>query len=117
MIEQKRVAWLLKKETHGKLTEREHFMTTTESDHQSLSAEIVAYETMKDELESKHTGKWVVFHNGSLISLHESFESAAENAVRQFGRGPYLIRQIGAPPMVMPASVLYHPYAPDKMRF
>jgi hypothetical protein len=29
--------------------------------------------------------------------------------VGKFGAGPYLIRQIGAPPVTLPASVMYHP--------
>ena len=72
------------------------------------SNDIVAYDAMRDELEADHTGKWVLFYERSLISLHESFEAAAGEAVRRFGRGPYLIRQIGAPPIVLPASVMYH---------
>ena len=62
-----------------------------------LESDIAAYNKMREELESNHTGKWVLFHQGELVSLYESFEAAAEDAVRRFGRGPYLIRQIGGP--------------------
>ena len=73
----------------------------------TLSNQISAYEDMRDVLESDHFGRWVVFHDGELVDTYESFEEAAEDAVRRFGRGPYLIRQIGAPPVTLPASVLY----------
>ena len=72
-----------------------------------LSEEIAAYETMRDTLEVDYLGKWVVIHDGSLIGAYEIFEEAAREAVQQFGRGPYLIRQVGAPPATLPASLLY----------
>jgi hypothetical protein len=71
--------------------------------------EIAAYEQRKQELEDKHMGKWVLFFNGELISIYDSFESAANDAVTRFGRGPYLIRQIGAPTVTLPASVMFRP--------
>lgn len=72
-----------------------------------LAKEIKTYEKMQQELEAKHTGKWVLIYNEKLINIHDSFEATAEEAVRRFGSGPYLIRQIGVPPMVLPASVMY----------
>src|ERR1035437_5384319 len=59
---------------------------------------------MQEELEEKHMGKWVLFHNETFFAVYGSFEAAADDAVRRFGRGPYLIRQVGSPPVVMPAS-------------
>ena len=75
----------------------------------TLSSQIVAYEEMRDVLEVDHFGKWVVFYDEDLIDTYESFEEAAEDAVRRFGRGPYLIRQAGAPPVRLPASVWFRP--------
>ena len=57
----------------------------------TLSTQIAAYEEMRDVLETDHFGKWVVFYGGDLVDTYESFEEAAEDAVRRFGRGPYLI--------------------------
>ncbi len=74
-----------------------------------LIKDIEAYETMKRELEVNHLGKWVVFHNEKFHGEYETFEAAAQDAVKHFGRGPYLIRCVGAPPKTLPASVLYHP--------
>jgi len=82
-----------------------------------IKEEIAAYDRMRDDLEARLMGKWVLIHDGELISQYESFEVAAEDAVRRFGRGPYLIRQVGAPPVTLPASVMYHPeYASSKLR-
>ena len=74
-----------------------------------LKQELAAYAEKQQELEEQHMGKWVVFHGSKLVSVHDAFEPAAEAAVRQFGRGPYLIRQVGAPPVTLPASVMYNP--------
>ena len=64
---------------------------------------------MRKELEVNHFGKWVVFHDEAFIGEYDTFDMAAEEAVKRFGRGPYLIRCVGAPPQTLPASVLYHP--------
>jgi len=75
----------------------------------TIDDEIAAYDAMRQDLESNHMGKWVLFHGGELAGTFETFEATAEEAVRRFGRGPYLIRQVGAPPLVLPASVMYNP--------
>ena len=72
-----------------------------------IDTEIAAYERMRPDLEVKHTGEWVLVHDGQLIKVFDDFEAAASDAVRSFGRGPYLIRQVGAPPVTLPASVMY----------
>jgi len=83
-------------------------MNSSDTQHPDIESEISAYEQMQKELEARHMGKWVLFYGGKLVSIYDSFEAAAEDAVRRFGRGPYLIRQIGAPPVILPASVMYH---------
>lgn len=75
----------------------------------TLTKEIAAYEQMRNELETDHLGKYVVVHDEKLEGVYDSFQEAAEYAVRRFGRGPYLIRKVGAGPVVLPASVLYSP--------
>lgn len=74
-----------------------------------VKSDIAAYMAMREELEQKHTGKWVLFHDQKFIGVFDSFEAAAEGAVGRFGRGPYLIRQVGAPPVTLPASVMFRP--------
>ena len=75
----------------------------------AVNAEIAAYADMKQALEEKYMGKWVLLHEGKLISAYESFDDAATDAVAKFGRGPYLIRQVGAPAITLPASVMFRP--------
>ena len=69
-----------------------------------LRQEIRAYEKMRAELEIDYFGEWVVVHDSKVAGTYESFESAAEDAVARFGRGPYLIRRIGASAPPLPAS-------------
>ncbi len=72
----------------------------------ALERELHEFEARRGELESKHLGKWVVVHDRELVGVFDDFESAAADAVEKFGRGPYLIRQVGAPPVVLPLSVM-----------
>jgi len=74
-----------------------------------LSQEIAAYDRMRNVLEVDHFGKWVVVHDEELVDTYEDFQDAAEDAIRRFGRGPYLIRRVGAGPVTLPASALYRP--------
>jgi hypothetical protein len=71
-----------------------------------LDQEIAAYDKMRPDLESLHMGEWVLFFGDRLIGVFASFDEAAKHAVQAFGRGPYLIRQVGAPPVTMP--VVFH---------
>lgn len=73
-----------------------------------LDREIAAYEVMRANLENEHMGEWVVIYGQELIDVFPSFEAAAQVAVQKFGRGPYLIRQVGSSPVVIPASVMYN---------
>ena len=74
-----------------------------------INLEIEAYNQRKAELEANHMGKWVLMYEREVIGIFDSIEAAADVAVQRFGRGPYLIRQIGAPPVTLPASYMYHP--------
>ena len=74
-----------------------------------VKSDIAAYQKMQTEMEEKHMGKWVLFHDEKLVSVYDSFEDAAKDAINQFGRGPYLIRQVGAPSVTLPASVMFAP--------
>jgi hypothetical protein len=75
-----------------------------------IKEEIDACNRMRDDLETRLMGKWVLIHDGELVATHESFDAAAEEAVKKFGKGPYLIRKVGAPPVSLPASVMYRPH-------
>jgi hypothetical protein len=82
-----------------------------------LTEDIHAYEAMRADLESEALGKWVIVYKQKLEGTYGTFEEAAKNAVHRFGRGPYLIRQVGAGAVTLPASVMYRPVHADyKMR-
>lgn len=74
-----------------------------------LDREIAAYDAKRAELEARYLGKWVVFHGGAMIGAFDDFDTAAREAVSRFGAGPYLLRQVGAPDLILPASVMYQP--------
>lgn len=72
-----------------------------------LDKEYAVFDSLKDELEAEHHLKWVVIHDDKFVGVFKTFEDAAEVAVRRFGRGPYLIKRIGAPPLTLPASLQF----------
>ena len=73
----------------------------------TLDENIAAYDKMRGYLESRHFRKWVVFYDEELVGSYGDFQDAAAETVKCFGRGPYLIRQVGRPPMRLPSSVQY----------
>jgi hypothetical protein len=77
----------------------------------ALDVELTAYMREALSLEATHMGRWVVFRGPDRIGIYETLEAAARDAVAQFGHGPYLIRQIGAAPIVIPVSFAYNPNA------
>ena len=70
--------------------------------------EIAAFQRMQANLEANHMGRWVLIHDLKLVSVYDSFEDAAADAMTKFGKGPFLIRQVGAPPITLPISVISH---------
>ena len=75
-----------------------------------IEVEIAAYERMQCDLEREHMGKWVVVHDEQLIGAYEDFWDAHKVAVRRFGRGPCLVREVGvdmsSPSWVPPQFVI-----------
>ena len=64
----------------------------------TLMDNIAVYDELQDALEAEHLMEWVLVYNKEIIGFYDDFQEVAETAVRRFGRGPYLIRQVGAPP-------------------
>lgn len=64
-----------------------------------LDQEIATYERLRASLEAEHHSKWAVIHGETYVGAYPTFDEAVREAVRRFGRGPYLIREIGAPPL------------------
>lgn len=74
-----------------------------------LRRDIAAFDEMRDVLEAQHAGQWVVFHKGRFEGVYADFETAATDAVERFDDGPYLIRQVGAPPIQLPGGMVFTP--------
>ena len=72
----------------------------------TLDDNIAAYENMRAQLESDYWDRWVVFYNGEMVGDYEDSQECAAETVKRFGRGPYLIRQVGATHSRLPSSVL-----------
>ncbi len=82
----------------------------TIDDRHPLARDIKAFESQKSELERTYFNKFVVFFEGEFVGSFDSFNNAATWAVTQYGRGPFLIRRVGAPETIpLPASVAFRP--------
>ena len=71
-----------------------------------LDVEIATYNRMREDLEANHRWEWVVIHGEELVGIFDDFQVAADTAVRRFGRGPYLIRQVGRGRRILPGAAL-----------
>ena len=69
-----------------------------------LDRQMAAYDGMQEQLEAEHFAKWVVFHDERFVGAYQEVDDAAREAHRLFGQDPYLIRQVGAPPITVPVS-------------
>lgn len=74
-----------------------------------LRDEIAAFERMRVTLEAEHDFEWVIFHDGVFVGAFKDFEAAAEEALDRFDVGPYLIRQVGAPPVQLSGGMVFTP--------
>ena len=73
-----------------------------------LDREYAIYEQKRAELEAEHAGKWVVIYGDDFLEVYETFQVAADRAAQMFGRGPYLIEEIGRNETPrLPTSVMY----------
>jgi len=73
----------------------------------ALEREIRAFEARRGELEKQYNRKFVIFHDDDFAGAFDDFDSAAREAIKRYGRGPYLIRQVGVPPTeYVPAGLL-----------
>ena len=82
-------------------------MADAEGSDMALETEIEVFESRKSEFEERYPQKFVVIKGREFIGAFDTFENAAADAVLRFGRGPYLIRQVGVPPPELPISWIY----------
>jgi hypothetical protein len=72
-----------------------------------IQKEIEAFKAIQAQLEAEHMAKWVLIFHRELVGVYPSFDTAADVAIQRFGSGPFLIRQVGAQPVAVPASLAY----------
>jgi hypothetical protein len=61
----------------------------------ALSVEMARYEELRSVVESHHARKWIVIHARDFIGAFDTLDNVANEAIRLYGRGPYLIRKAG----------------------
>ena len=70
--------------------------------------EFKTYDAMEATLRKHHEGKFVVIKGENLHGAYDTFDAAAAEAERAYGRGPYLIREVkDQTEMTMPASIAF----------
>ena len=74
-----------------------------------LSVETEVYNNLRDSLEREHRLEWIVIYKTEVVGFYEDFQLAAVAAIEKHGRGPYLIKQIGAPEMPLNLSLFNKP--------
>lgn len=62
-----------------------------------LCQEYAVYESKRERLEAAHTGKYVLIKFDEVVGTYNTLDDALRVAVKRFGRGPYLIEEIGLP--------------------
>ncbi len=72
-----------------------------------LEKEIAVYDRERERLEREHRGKFVLIRGASIVGTFDTFEAAADEAVRRFGRGPYLIRHVADEKLGLSPAVLF----------
>jgi hypothetical protein len=86
-------------------TMAEHSPARVRSD--VLERELATFERERKHLEQEHLGKFVLIRGDQIIGTFDTFDAAADEALRQFGQGPYLIRRIGEEAMALPPALAY----------
>ena len=76
----------------------------------TLDDNIATFVSMSEQLNQHYSGKFVLIYDANFVASYDNFDNAARAAIQRYGKGPYLIRQVGAPTtMPMPASVAHRP--------
>lgn len=77
-------------------------MSPIEQMHPPILEQMEAYRSMKEELEQKYPGRWVIIHERQIQGNYDSFESA-EEAAEAMGLHPmiYLVKQVGVEPLII----------------
>ena len=72
-----------------------------------LERENATYERLRPSLEAEHHSEWALIRGETYFGAFPTFDDALREAARRFGRGPFLIREIGAPLLRFPGTVIH----------
>lgn len=72
-----------------------------------LTQEYAFYESKREEFEAAHTGKFVLIKRDEVVGTYDTLDDALRVAVKRYGRGPYLIEEIGLPQPESVFPVIY----------
>lgn len=77
----------------------------------ALEREIAAYERDLPKLLADFDGKFVVYHGDARFGSFDTFDAAADAAIKAYGQKPFLIRQVlkSQPIVRLPSSVAFKP--------
>ena len=68
-----------------------------------LLDQMEAYDKMREELERKHFGRWVVIDGGRLVGDYATFhEASADAQAKGLNSANYLVNQVGVEPLPLP---------------
>ena len=59
-----------------------------------LKEEYETYKTHKEDLLSKHDGKFVLIKGSKIIDFFSSYDDALKEGFKKFGNVPFLVKQI-----------------------
>lgn len=77
------------------------------TDQKPLDQELQTYMAAREHLEREHMGKFVLIKGSDVVGAYDSFETAADEGLRRFGRSEFLIRKVGEEETHLSAAILY----------
>ena len=71
-----------------------------------LLDQMEVYNEMREELECKYFGRWIIIDGGQLVGNYETFQEAWADA-QEKGLNPlnYLVRRVGVAPLPLPLLI------------
>lgn len=74
---------------------------------ETLSKELKTFEKNKADLQKNHPGKFVLIVGDDVIGTYDTFNNAADEALRRYGDGEYMIRPVSGDCPELSPTVIY----------
>jgi len=72
-----------------------------------LDQELATYAREREHLEREHRDKFVLIHRDDVVGVYDTFDTAADEGIRRFGKEPFMVRQVGRDTTKLSPAVLY----------